>query len=303
MKPMKPLLAATIDDEATLNFPVMTSPKLDGIRAMVIDGILVSRNFKPIPNAYVQSILSHVRFNGLDGELIVGPETDEKVFQRTTSGVMSRDDTPGEHLGTSGFVFRVFDDFTHPAKPFNERYRAVVARVSKMPAKDQKHIQFVWHTHVNDVEELRAQEEKALICGYEGLMVRSLHGPYKFGRSSLKEGTLLKLKRFSDDEAVILSMDEQMQNNNEKVKDALGHSKRSSHKANLTGKGTLGALQVRNTAGQEFSIGTGFDDELKAWFWKNKKTVIGRTIKYKYQKVGMKDLPRFPVYLGFREDI
>lgn len=293
---MKPLLAATIDDEATLNFPVLTSPKLDGIRAMVIDGVLVSRNFKPIPNAYVQSILSHARFNGFDGELIVGPETDAKVFQTTTSGVMKRDGEPK-------FVFRVFDDFARPGSVFAFRYRALVERVSKMPPKDQKHIQFVWHTYANDVEELRAQEEKALICGYEGLMVRSLQGPYKFGRSSLKEGTLLKLKRFSDDEAVILSMDEQMQNNNEKVKDALGHSKRSSHKANLSGKGTLGALQVRNTAGQEFSIGTGFDDERKIWFWNNKDAVIGRTIKYKYQKVGMKDLPRFPVYLGFREDI
>jgi hypothetical protein len=30
--------------------------------------------------------------------------------------------------------------------------------------------------------------------------------------------------------------------------------------------------------------------------------IVGRTVKYRYQKAGMEDLPRFPSYVGFRED-
>ena len=52
---MKPMLAALCEDVTKLRYPVIASPKLDGIRALVIDGQLVSRTLKPIPNRYVQS--------------------------------------------------------------------------------------------------------------------------------------------------------------------------------------------------------------------------------------------------------
>ena len=49
------------------------SPKLDGIRCMIQDGIALSRSLKPIRNEHVQYILGREIFNGLDGELIIIP--------------------------------------------------------------------------------------------------------------------------------------------------------------------------------------------------------------------------------------
>jgi len=50
--------------------------------------------------------------------------------------------------------------------------------------------------NIKDLEEFKACEEKFLKEGYEGIMARSPHAPYKVGRSTLKEQGLLKIKRF-----------------------------------------------------------------------------------------------------------
>ena len=151
------------------------------------------------------------------------------------------------------------------------------------------------------------QQEIALAAGYEGLMLNAADAAYKFGRSTTKEGALLKLKIFADAEARVVGAEEQLHNNNVAITDALGRTKRSTHKANKTGKGTLGALKVVGLNGPykdaEFSIGTGLDDALRAELWNlhGAGALGGRVVKYKYFPSGTKDAPRFPVFLGFRE--
>ena len=44
---MKVMLAATVDSVEQLRYPLLGSPKLDGVRAIVIDGVVYSRNMKP----------------------------------------------------------------------------------------------------------------------------------------------------------------------------------------------------------------------------------------------------------------
>ena len=124
---------------------------------------------------------------------------------------------------------------------------------------------------------------------------------YKHGRSTAKEGGLIKVKRFSDSEATILGFEEQMKNNNEKKVNELGRGQRSSHKENMIPKGTLGALVVKDTStGVEFNLGSGFTDSVRDQLWKYKTDLIGQTVKYKYFDIGVKDAPRHPVYLGIR---
>jgi DNA ligase-1 len=149
-----------------------------------------------------------------------------------------------------------------------------------------------------------AYETNHLLAGYEGVMGRSLHGTYKQGRSTLREGFLWKLKRFTDGEAKIVGFDEQLHNANEATKDELGRTKRSSHKANKIGKDTLGALKVVDCAtGIDFDIGTGFDDNERAAIWADRAGWLGKTVKYKSLAIGVKERPRHPVYLGLRTDI
>jgi DNA ligase-1 len=284
----KPLLAATLEDPTKLRYPLLASPKLDGIRAIVRGGILSSRTLKPIPNKYTRELFSRPEFEGLDGELIVGDPTHPEVFNRSTSGVMNQKFEPDvrfwvfDHVGDAAFQHRL--------------------KIAKEKAAYGHMTQFVEHVELSGPEQLIAYEAKAVELGFEGIMLRSPLGRYKFGRSTEKEQILLKVKRFEDDEAVILDVIEQMTNTNEAKKDALGHTDRSTAKAGLKPAGIMGALRVRNTTCQEFEIGTGFTLEQRKWFWENRAQVIGRIIKYRYQKSGMKDLPRFPSYIGFRED-
>jgi DNA ligase-1 len=132
-------------------------------------------------------------------------------------------------------------------------------------------------------------------------MVRDPRGPYKHGRSTPKEGWLLKVKRFVDAEAVVIGVVEQEHNVNEATRDALGRAKRSSAKAGKRKTGMLGALLVRDVkTGVEFAIGSGFDEAARRELWLTH--VVGRLVKYKSQPSGAKVAPRFPVFLGFRDE-
>jgi DNA ligase-1 len=280
MSKFKPMLAGKV--EGAVRFPVLASAKLDGVRCIIIDGVAMSRSLKPIPNAYVQKKIGLKKYNGLDGELIVGPPGAPDAYRKTVSAVMSEDGEPN-------FTFRIFDNYL-VSGGFSDRFETLYKH-------EGAHVTVVKHRLIQDSEELDAYEAKMLEQGMEGVMIRDPRGPYKFGRSSTREGYLLKLKRFEDSEAEIIGVEELMHNANEAKTNALGHTERSSHKANLVGMGVMGALNVRDLkTGVEFSIGTGFDAKDRAAKWK-----LGTIVKYKFFAGGSKDRPRFPVYVGIRD--
>lgn len=93
MSKIKPLLSCEVPLEK-VNFPIYVSTKFDGIRALVIDAVVYSRSLKPIRNKHVQKLFGKHKYNGFDGELIVGDIYAKDVFQKTTSGVMSEDGEP-----------------------------------------------------------------------------------------------------------------------------------------------------------------------------------------------------------------
>ena len=286
----KPMLAGKCEDVTKLKFPVMVSIKLDGVRCLKIDGVLMSRTLKPIPNHKVQELFRYVP-EGSDGELIIGDPTAKDAYRRTVSAVM------GDGNDIAGLNYFIFDDFTYD-HPFVNRYNHLLTVVRRGQAK------VLPHKICNTVEELNEYEEALVAEGHEGVMVRSLDGPYKQGRSTAKEGYLLKIKRFEDAEAEIIGYEERMHNGNEAVTNALGRTERSSHQENLTGRGDLGALIVRGINGTykgvEFKIGTGFNDEERIHIWQHTPLLLGRVVKYKFFPLGSKDKPRFPIWLGFR---
>lgn len=286
---MKPMLASPA--EALIRLPALLSPKLDGIRCLIIDGVAVGRSLKPLPNKHVQQLLGHQKLNGLDGELIVGLATAKDVFQVTSSGVMSIEGNPE-------VVFYVFDDFHEPGG-FQRRLRTAHRRIKNVRCCHPVH-----HHLIEVADDLNHWEEVYLTLGYEGVMLRSLDGPYKHGRSTAKEGYLLKVKRFEDAEAEVIGFSQLMTNTNEAKRNELGHLERSSHKAGKVGAGTLGALQVRDLKTEvEFDIGTGFTADQRQLLWVARQTLIGRVVKYKSQPTGVKEKPRFPVFLGFRDKV
>jgi len=292
---LSPMLAAKVDEGTfdLLRFPLYASPKLDGVRAVVhkANG-LVSRNFKTIPNAFVYDRFSSRQYHKLDGELVLGEPTAEDVFHKTQSAVMRREGTPD-------VKFYIFDNMEDVSAPWETRYRTI--KNLRLP-----HCVVVEQVLIFDLPELLRYEMVCLKKGYEGVMLRTPHGTYKNGRSTLGEQFLVKLKRFDDGEAIIIGVSEEMHNTNVQERDALGRAKRSTKKDGLQGAGRLGSIHVRDVETKvEFDIGSGFDDNQRRYMWyeHGKGELIGKQIKYKYQKVGIKDKPRFPVFLGYRYDI
>ena len=87
-KIQKPMLAGNFDPKKA-KFPYIATPKIDGIRFLMIDGVAVSRTFKPIRNKHIQSLLSQYLPDGVDGELTSGD-----TFQSSTSAVMTIEGEP-----------------------------------------------------------------------------------------------------------------------------------------------------------------------------------------------------------------
>ncbi len=287
----KPLLAVAMQEP---KFPYLASPKLDGIRCIIRDGVAYSRNLKPIPNKHIQSILGNHKLSGLDGEIIVGSPTDEKVFSKTTSVVMSHDKV-------EDFMFHVFDDITDKSKPFTDRISTVIERHYNIVCDLKDHITVVPHEVVETQEHLDEFEEQTVTSGYEGVMLRDPLGIYKCGRSTVKQNILLKVKRFEDSEAEVIGFEELMHNDNPAETSELGHSKRATKQENLRPSGILGALVVRDlNSGVEFNIGTGLSKAEREEIWNSKDEYLGLIAKYKYFPVGVKDKPRHPVFLGWR---
>lgn len=285
----KPMLACDHKPEL-LKFPYYASPKLDGVRAVVMNGKVYSRSKKLIPNRHVQTLFGRAAFNWLDGELIVGAPNRPDTYRNTVSGVMSEDGEP--HV-----TFNVFDHAFHHLSGWEYRFQKAKEAVATAHTTMYT---LLPHVRINSAEELDTYEAECLDQGYEGVMLRSPNGYYKHGRATARENSLLKVKRFSDGEAEVLEVIEEMHNGNEATTNELGRTKRSSHQANKSGKGRMGALRVRDlTSNVEFNIGTGFTDDDKKWWWDDSK--LGLIVKYKSLLIGVKDKPRHPVYLGLRD--
>ena len=285
------MLAATLKDLDKLTFPKYASPKLDGIRCSIQDGVVLSRNFKPIPNKHVQKLFGCIENNGRDGELIVGSPTDPQVFRNTTSGVMSVEGEPE-------VTFWVFDRLPGEDELYPPGWSLRFSSIKF----DGDPVRGVSQDIISNLQELEAFETLMLAEGYEGVMLRDPNALYKFGRSTEKEGGLLKVKRFSQDEAIITGFQERMHNDNEKTLTETGKMKRSLHAEGMVGRGDLGALEVK-WGEKKFTVGSGFTDAERTEIWNNKEKYLGQMITFAHFSIGDYDLPRFPTFKGFRNDL
>lgn len=300
----KPMLASPAGSD--IRFPVYGSAKIDGIRCVIKDDMALSRTLKPIRNAYVQEVLGQASHNGLDGELTVGPANATNVMQATTSGVMSEEGRPD-------FTYWAFDYWTAPQQPFSHRYntmrRAFYDNFAANSSPTEPRIMLLPQLLLTSRAELDAFEASMLAEGFEGIMIRDPGGLYKYGRSTVKERHLLKVKRFSTAEAVVVSVEERMHNMNVLMRDPLGHASRSTHKENLVPTGLLGAFAVVMPKGDEtvcsFNVSRGRMTDAEARrLWQVRETLPGKIITFShFDASGVKDVPRFPIFRAFRDSI
>lgn len=290
---MKPLLAYNKPYSMTeVKFPVFASPKLDGIRCLFNkSGFMLTRNLLPIPNKKIRAKFEGLYAN-MDGELIVGDPTASDCYNKTQSKVTTID---GDADDVFFFAFDLLDD------EMMFEYRLQKLRFNKSTVN----FRVVPQQLLYSVMEVNEYENKMVDLGYEGIMLRSPLGLYKHGRSTFKEQYLLKVKRFEDSEGLVLGVLPRMKNNNEQKEDATGKMKRSSHKENKVAMPEAGLFKLRDLkTNVEFECGMGtFSQVERKAIWKSRNHLGGVIVKYRFQPAGVKDKPRFPRAIGFRNKV
>lgn len=292
------MLPETLKDSSQLSWqtPWQASAKLDGFRCGVRDGVALSRNLKPIRNQYIQSCLGLKKYNGLDGELIVGAPTPQfegdAVIGRTSSGVTSV-------KGEPEFTFWVFDDFGFHAHPFKQRIGRVEDRLEDY---GRSYLRHVTHTELFNSVQLEDFELSAVESGFEGVILRHPEGPYKHGRSTPTEGHLWRIKRFIDGEAVITGVREGHYNGNAAGADELGRVKRSTVKAGMSPNGLVGTIVgVDRKTGQLIEMSPGcMTHEERGFYLRRPKALVGKVAKYKAFAYGVKHALRHVTFQALR---
>ena len=186
-----------------------------------------------------------------------------KEFQRAVSIVRRQDRTDLWRQ----IAFLVFDA-PALAEPFEQRLRFLTDLLQQRRppfARVHEHVRCRGRAHL---EEELARVEAA---GGEGLMLREPGSRYAAGRSP----TLLKVKRFHDAEARVV-----------------GHQPGAGRH-----RGRLGALLVELANGVRFAVGTGLSDAERA-----SPPPVGSVITFRYQELTEAGVPRFPSYVGLRDD-
>jgi DNA ligase-1 len=295
---MKPMLASDYD-EKKLRFPCFVQPKIDGVRGLTTEGGLTGRSLKQHKNVYNTEFWSQLEYRLMDGELAAEDECHPDLCRITSSAMSTIEGEPYT-------LWHVFD-FLHPEvidKPYLERYDALKAYVERHQRNvSNSRLRLVPNFWAHDMETLLALDDQWLDMGYEGSIIRDPYGMHKEGRSTVKEMGLLRIKRFTEEDAVVLSIVEGERNDNEAQKNELGHTFRTSHQENKVLNGMVGALICKDIkTGNEILVSAGkLTHEERKFYFENQSRLIGQTVKYKFFPKGIKDKPRFPTFQSIRD--
>lgn len=265
------------------------SPKIDGIRCMVQQGLCLSRRGDPLRSYQLQEMFGDL--NGYDGEAVCGDPAAPNVYNTSSSHIMAYN-KPG------ALSLHVFDYF-HPdwlAKAYHRR----LEELERVDASLEG-VNLVPHELATDMDGLLRAEAHMLELGYEGVMLNNPEAPYKQGRGTVKQGIVFKLKREEDVEVELTGLIERMRNENEQERGALGQAKRSTAKEGLVPCGSVG--KFRGTyMGREISVAPGqFSHEELQDIWDSWPRDKGRLLKARHFPHGAKDELRQARALGFRE--
>ena len=300
MKNFKPLLAPnkTIDIK-TLKYPLLASYKLDGVRCLFKDGQMYSRALKSFPNLQLRKRFEHLTKLSkeqniiLDGELLAKSLT----FNELSGITRQLDKELPEDLFFYCFDLIKNEEFDIPFKIRVENTTKFITQI------EERYVSLLSQNLITDHTKIQALYEEALDFGCDGLILRDPEGRYKFGRGTIKEGLIFKMKPFQTFDAKIIGVIQstEVREGAEKKINELGRSVTSKKKDDRILIEKAAAFEVMYK-GKVLKVVIAMTDEEKVEVWKNRKKYLGRMIEYKGMLVGAKDLPRHPVFIRFRLD-
>ena len=295
------------------------SYKLDGIRCIFKDGLMLTRSLKLIPNKQLQERFKYMKELSKTTNIIYDGEiySTDLTFQKITHFVMTQDlesDKTKKKIERElkngkkegilkdwielphNLIFFWFDTF-NPEKP-QEVFASRLPKKSILPYTSS-----VGYKTIHNAEEAERYFEEALVWDYEGIMLRNPDSLYKFGRYTIKSANGYKFKPYETFDAEILGVVQatEVRNGAERKKNELGRSVTSKKKGDRIPIDKASAFIVEYK-GQQVKPVIAMNDSEKRDVWKNKKSYIGKWIEYKGMLVGAKDVPRHPVFKRFRKD-
>ena len=287
---------------------VIVQPKIDGVKAVNVDGKLLGRSLKSLDNKYITEQFSKPEYTGLEGEMILGDNPCAADLCRDTSSALRRME------GQPQCTWYVFDYVIESVLNKDYRSRYNILRLYSVQLPNVRVVQSFTCRSMEDVEYV---EQQYLDLGYEGICIRNPDEVYKQGRCGKSNMGVWRVKRFIDAEALVVSITEGNHNANESKTNELGRTERSSHKENLIPNGLLGNMQgimladlkdpqtdaVLVPKGTEITISPGeMDHKTRKLYFDNPEMIVNKVVKFKSFPKGLKDKPRFPIFLSIRED-
>jgi DNA ligase-1 len=289
-----------------LTYPVLASPKLDGVRVIAYQGVAYSREWKPFGAAVqyrLRSILDLSRRLNLvlDGELYAHGIKFNELMSLIKPSAPSL---------TQRVQLHVFDcvpesEWGSCSTAFATRYEMYLG-LQRFGLTDwQALIHSMNHTEIG----LRDYFKAMLVLGYEGLMVRALLSPYKHGRATLNEGYIYKFKEWVTLDAQIIGFEQgtrmrESVRTGERERDEMGYLKRTSKQETREKVEEIGTVKVRTAEGMVCGVGfkknSGLYELIK---WANRNEFMGKWVEFEFMSHGAKDKPRFGRITRLRPDL
>lgn len=269
-------------------------PKIDGIRGVVIDGVIKTRSLKELGNkALPERMKGLCEMSQQVGLYIDGEFDSENTSFNDLSGILRSFDKPLP----DDLVFKIFDMYDPNNPERNALNRWEIVKNLTIPNCDV--IQNIpWP------EDFVEAFQSALDMGYEGLMVKRKDAPYKCGRGTYKQGIIYKMKPYETFDSKVTGFVQAtvVREGAEKTTNELGRSVTSKKKGDRIPIESCSALWVDHE-GMPLKVSlASLTHAEREEVWKNQDSWIGTTIEYKGMMVGAKELPRHPMYIRRRAD-
>lgn len=308
-------------DVSNLTYPILASEKLDGIRCIFKKGQMLTCSLKTIQSNAIREKFEQIRKYSEERGIVIDGEIycPEITFKQITSMVMTQDYTTKTSIERWEKVCKKSDNYLtreealdklrfycfdcivddNVSEQFIDRAKEtaviqmdnqfLIERVLNIPCKNKEEVHGLFMEYVNK--------------GGEGLILRSSEGRYKFGRGTLKEGLIYKVKPYETFDAKIIEVIQatEVDPKAEKKINELGRSVTSKKKEDRIPIEKAAAFLVKYN-GHFVKAVLAMNDEEKVEVWANREQYIGKYIEYKGLLVGSDEVPRHPNFVRFRED-
>lgn len=292
--PMEAQPLKSVDD--LCKYPYIVMPKLDGVRAIIKDGLAITKHGNHLRNRHIKQLLENDLPKGFEfeGELMCyDVETGETLSFHEIMAITCSYYPKKEYF----FKYHIWDVILH--EPFDVRLKNIMRFKDEFP----DWVEIVPFEIANNKEEVLAFNKKSKQKHPEGIVLRTHDAPYKYGRSAGSENWFIKWKEREESDGIVVGFTELMFNESDSEVNSIGYLQKAYKKAMLTHGDILGALYVKSPDFEkEYRVGTGYTLKQRIDFWKNKESILGKTVSVNHDGQNGHGSPKNVSFKGIRLD-